>query len=174
MPVKPDSNSEHLQLAITSEKKFHQTLTVIVKNSNVMVQPTFAPYLHITMHPSKGTDKRKNCHLKIEKQYLKKFDINTSSKMNKKRENLVEWNRNVPCNYESPLELIFASSLIESNKAELFKYDNTKIIDYSGALYMNFWFTTSHRTERDLSSKRERIIPDSYRDCRSLKLHRIY
>ncbi len=28
-------------------------------------------------------------------------------------------------------------------------------------------------TERDLSSKREPIIPDSYRDCRSLKLHRI-
>jgi len=59
MPVKPDSNSEHLQLVITSGKKYHQTFTVIVKNSNVMVQPTSSKFIHITLHSQKGTKKEK-------------------------------------------------------------------------------------------------------------------
>jgi len=60
---------------------------------------------------------------------------------------LVEWNREVPCAYNSPLELIFPSCFIKSKKADLIKDYDTNLIDYDGVLCMNFWFTTSDRIE---------------------------
>ncbi len=140
MPVKPDKNSKHIQIILTNGVKWHQTISVVVKNSNVLVQPTNLKYLHITMHPNEGTEKRKNSHLRVSKEDINCFLENGDNLSN--NGTLVEWNRKVCDSYDCPLEFIFPNALIHSDKAELIPEYNTKIIEYEkGTLRLNFWFT---------------------------------
>ncbi len=146
MPVKPDLNSKHLQLIISNGGKFHQTFTVIIKNSNVLIQPTSSEYLHITMHPKKGTKKRMNSHLRIENESVKRFEIKSADIIKIKNGKLIQWNRKILPSYDSPLEFIFPACYIKSYKADLKTDLNTQMISYNkGALKMNFWFTTSNK-----------------------------
>jgi len=146
MPVKADQNSEHLQLVISNGEKFHQALTVIIKNSNVLIQPTNSSQIHITLHSEIGTQKRKNCHFRIESNEVRNFSIKAPNKT--KKGMLVEWNRIVSPSYDCPLELRFPSRLASSDKAEIVKNYNTTLINYkSGTLILNFWFTSQKKEE---------------------------
>ena len=148
MPVKPNDKSSHLQLVLSNGAKFHQSLTVLVKNSDVLIQPTNSPDLHITLHSNKGSNKRKNSHFRIERSSIKHFEITNNQETSIQNGMLSEWNRKIEANYDSPLELIFPSCLATKLKAEIIPNYNTKIIDYGkGALYLNFWFTKIDKVE---------------------------
>lgn len=146
MPVKPVEDSKHLQLVISNGEKFHQTLTVVIKNSNVLIQPTDSSQIHITLHSDIGTEKRKNCHFRIEKSEVRNFNTKTTKKI--KKGMLVEWNRNVSPSYDCPLELRFPSRLAASDRATIVKNYNTYPINYGkGTLHLNFWFTSFNKEE---------------------------
>ena len=140
MPVKPEEDSKHIQIILTDGAKWHQTITVIVKNSNVLVQPTNLDYLHITMHPNEGSRSRKNSHLRVSKEDINYYIADDNSLPNNGM--LVEWNRKVNDSYDCPLEFIFPHALIHSDKAELLPTYDTQIINYEkGTLHINFWFS---------------------------------
>lgn len=142
MPVKPNSNSSHLQLVMTNGVKFNQTLTVLFKNSNILVQPTISPDLHITLHSNEGSERRKNSHFRIEDSSVRHFDIESNQKNSIRNGILAEWNRDISPNYNCPLELIFPSCFALDEKAPIIPEYKTQIINYrKGALYLNFWFT---------------------------------
>ena len=148
MPVKPDKNTKHLQLVLTNGTLFHQSLTVLVKNSDVLIQPTNSKDLHITLHSNVGTDKRKNSHFRIERSSVKHFEITSIQPKEIRNGMLSEWNRKIGPNYDSPLELIFPACFASKLKTEFIPDYQTKIIDYGqGTLYLNFWFTKHDKSE---------------------------
>ena len=146
MPVKPDNNSKHIQLVINSGGKFHETLLVAVKNSDVLVQPLNTPDLHITMHSLEGTNGRKNSHLRVDSGQNKKYKSKVTNGKKFRNGKLVEWNRNISPAYESALELRFHSSLANRNKAPV-EYDFHLIQCDSGVVHVNFWFTSHNKDE---------------------------
>ena len=149
MPVKPDEKSKHLQLVMSDGEKFHQTLTVIIKNSNVLVQPTDSSQLHITLHPNQGNERCKNSHFRIEKSEVKNYKVDTENKVKKvKKGMLVEWNRKINKPFECPLELRFPSYLAENEQARIIPdYKTYPINCGKGCLHLNFWFTSSTEIE---------------------------
>lgn len=144
----PNPETKHLQLVITNGIKFHQSLSVYIKNSDVLVQPIDTSPIHITLHPNEGKEKRKNCHLRIESSEVKKFCTKKNGATLGNKGMLVEWNRDVSPHYNCPLELRFPSNLASNISAQALKAENTQIIDYGkGTLHVNFWFTSLNKEE---------------------------
>jgi hypothetical protein len=142
MPIKPDIDSKHIQLVISNDTEFHETLLVAIKNSDVLVQPLSAPDLHITMHALVGTKNRKNSHVRVDSGQLKKYESKASNGRKIRNGKLVEWNRNICPSYECALELRFHSSFASRSEAPL-EYDYHPIECNSGVVHINFWFTSS-------------------------------
>lgn len=140
MPVKPDENSSHIQIALTNGKKWHQPITVIIKNSNVLIQPTNLSHSHITMHPNIGSTKKPNSHLRISKEDINKFLVDGTNITNNGM--LSEWNRKISHNFDCPLELRFSNSLIHHDAENIIHDYNTKVIQFDkGTFNLNFWFS---------------------------------
>ena len=140
MPVKPDENSSHIQIALTNGEKWHQPITVIVKNSNVLIQPTNLSHSHITMHPNIGSIRKPNSHLRISKEDINKFLVDGTNITNNGM--LSEWNRKISHKFDSPLELRFSNSLIHHDAVNLIHDYYTEVIKFDkGTFNLNFWFS---------------------------------
>jgi hypothetical protein len=139
MPVKADKNSTSIQFLITNGSGFHHPLGVVIKNSNVMVQPSATKHIHISLHPE--TKKGVNSHLRIESGEVDSFWIdNQSSSKNGK---LIQWKRKILDRYDCPLELRFPSRYAVHEKVEIDSIKKTvPVYIGEGTLIVNFWFTT--------------------------------